>query len=402
MAAADPAAAGVSPTSTAAPTSHRLDSVDFVRGLVMVIMALDHVRDHFHRASFAFDPTDLSKASAVLFLTRWITHFCAPAFMFLAGTGAFLWGSRGRSKREISWFLLTRGLWLVLLELTVIHWEWNMGPDWSHLGALVIWALGWSMVALAALVYLPLPAITAFSVLMIVGHNALDGVKPESFGHLGWLWKVLHVQGDIGFAPGRDLFVMYPLIPWINVMAAGYGFGGLLLRPAVERRRAVLTLGAVLTAAFVVLRALNVYGDPARWSVQRDWLFTILSFLNCTKYPPSLLFLLMTLGPALLLLGALENGIPRAMRWVVVFGRVPFFYYLLHLLLIDIVAVVFAVSRYGARTPEVFAKGLPPDWGYHLPVIYVIWIGLIAALYPVCRWYAGVKARSRSPWLSYL
>lgn len=384
------------------PSSRRVESVDLLRGLVMVIMALDHVRDHLHRGAMTFDPTDLTRASAALFLTRWITHFCAPVFMFLAGTGAFLWAARGRTNDEISRYLLTRGLWLVVLELTVVNAEWRMGVQFHFFGALVLWALGWSMVALAGLVYLPVAAITAIGWVMIAGHNALDGIKPEAWGQLAWLWRILHVQGDIQLGPGRSLFVLYPLIPWIGVMAAGYGFGALLLRPAEARRRSILALGAALTAAFVVLRAIDRYGDPMGWSVQHSGLFTALSFLNCQKYPPSLLFLLMTLGPALLLLGAIDRGFAGIVRPLVVFGRVPFFYYLIHLALIDVVTVVLAMARYGSRVGQVMANGPPSDYGYGLPVVYAVWIGVIVALYPVCRWYAGVKARSRSPLLSYL
>ncbi len=385
-----------------APSSHRIESVDLVRGLVMVLMALDHVRDHIHRGAFTLDPTDLARTTPALFLTRWITHFCAPVFVFLAGTGAFLWGARGRSRSETSRYLLTRGLWLVLLELTVINWEWQMGVKFGFLIAQVIWVLGWSMVVLAGLVYLPIPAIAALGWVMIVGHNALDGVKPEAWGPLAWVWKALHVQGPIAYAPGHTLFVMYPLVPWIGVMAAGFGFGALLTRPSEARRRAILSLGAVLTAGFVLQRALNDYGDPGRWAVQRDGLFTVLSFLNCQKYPPSLLFLLMTLGPPLLLLGSIDRGFSRLARPLVVFGRVPLFYYVVHLFVIDLLTVGLAIARYGSRTPEVFAKGPPPDYGHGLAIVYLVWIGVIVALYPVCRWYAGVKARSRSRLLSYL
>ena len=255
---------------------------------------------------------------------------------------------------------------------------------------------------LALLVRLPLTAITGIGGAMIIGHNMLDGIKPDTLGSLGPLWQVLHVQGPIAYAPGHTLLIMYPLIPWIGVMAVGYAFGSLYTRPPDERRGALLTLGALLTGGFVALRALNVYGDPGPWSAQRDDLFTALSFLNCQKYPPSLLFLLMTLGPSILLLAFLERGIAALARPLAVFGRVPLFYYIVHLLLIDMLTVGFAVARYGRRTPELFAHGPPPDYGFGLLVVYVVWIGVVAALYPVCRWYAGVKARSGSRWLSYL
>jgi len=385
-----------------ASPADRLVSIDLVRGLVMVLMALDHVRDHIHRGALTSDPTDLSQAGAALFLTRWVTHFCAPVFVFLAGAGAFLWGARGRTRGELSRYLLTRGLWLVLLELTVVNWEWQMGIRLGFTVAQVIWALGWSMVALAVLVHLPTTVIVLIGGVMIVGHNLLDGIRPESLGALATLWKVLHVQGPIEYGPGRTLLVMYPLVPWIGVMATGYALGALYTRPLEERRGAMFALGGLLTGAFVAVRTLNVYGDPDPWSAQPDALITALSFLNCQKYPPSLLFLLMTLGPSLLLLAFLERGVSRLARPLVVFGRVPLFYYIVHLLLIDVLTVGLAVARYRSRTPELFAQGPPADYGYGLPVVYLVWIGVVAALYPVCRWYAAVKARSRSRWLSYL
>ena len=380
----------------------RLSSIDLVRGLVMVLMALDHVRDHIHRGALTSDPTDLSHAGAALFLTRWVTHFCAPVFVFLAGTGAFLWGARGRTRGELSRYLLTRGLWLVLLELTVVNWEWQMGIRFGFTVAQVIWALGWSMVTLAVLIHLPLTAIVLIGGVMIVGHNLLDGVRPESLGALATLWKVLHIQGPIEYGRGRTLFVMYPLVPWIGVMATGYAFGALYTRPLEERRGAILVLAGLLTGAFVALRALNVYGDPGPWSAQRDALYTALSFLNCQKYPPSLLFLLMTLGPSLLMLAFLERGVSRLARPLVVFGRVPLFYYIAHLLVIDVLTVGLAVARYGRRAPELFAQGPPADYGYGLPIVYLVWIAVVAGLYPVCRWFAAVKARRRSRWLSYV
>jgi uncharacterized membrane protein len=293
-------------------------------------------------------------------------------------------------------------VWLIVLELTVIHVLWTMNWSLSNLFVQVIWALGWSMIVLAALVHLPLAAIATIGWAMIALHNLADSVRPESLGPLAGLWTVLHVQGDIPWGNGRTFGVIYPLVPWIGVMAAGYAFGAWLLRPADERRRRVLALGIALTAGFVVLRALNVYGDPQPWSPQQDASFTALSFLNTQKYPPSLLFLLMTIGPSLVLLAIVDRAPPRGLGWVVVFGRVPMFFYLAHLLLIDVLTVGAAITTYGPRTPEVFRDGPPPDWGFGLPVTYAGWAAVIAMLYPVCRWYAGVKARSRSRWMSYL
>ncbi|HKQ57105.1 MAG TPA: heparan-alpha-glucosaminide N-acetyltransferase domain-containing protein [Candidatus Eisenbacteria bacterium] len=382
------ASAAGPPALAAIPARTRHESVDFLRGLVMVLMALDHVRDHLHLNAFFIDPTDLATTTPATFMTRWVTHFCAPVFVFLAGTSAFLTGTR-RTRGDLSRFLLTRGLWLVLLEITIIHVEWTMSWNPAQLFAQVIWALGWSMVVLAALVWLPLPAIAAFGWGMIVLHNLADGMQ------LGWLWSVLHISGPTMLFGKAPFMIMYPLVPWIGVMAAGYAFGAWLQRHAHERRRLIMGLGLGLTAAFVVIRAINLYGDPHPWAPQKDAVFTVLSFLRCEKYPPSLLFLLMTLGPSLILLAAVDRGVPRLLRWMTVFGRVPLFYYMVHLALIDLLTVGLAIASFGPRTPEIFAKGPPRDWGYGLPVVYAAWVAVVAALYPVCRWYAGVRPRSR-------
>ncbi len=232
----------------------RLDHVDLLRGWVMILMALDHTRDFFSRDAMLFDPTDLTQTHGALFLTRWVTHFCAPVFCFLAGSGAFLSLGRGRNKRELSWFLVTRGLWLVFLELTLVKFGWTFRIDPHFFGGQVIWALGWSMIALAALIHLPLWGVAAFGILMIAGHNALDPIRPEAFGSCGWLWMVLHVQGPVQISPDYSFFVVYPLIPWIGVMATGYAFGALLQRERAERRRLLLWLGLGVTAAFVIIR----------------------------------------------------------------------------------------------------------------------------------------------------
>ncbi len=376
----------------------------------MVIMALDHTRDFFSK-DFAFDPTDLDKTFPALFLTRWITHYCAPVFIFLAGTGAFLSSTRGKSTRELSWYLLTRGLWLVLLEVTWVRClGWQLNFDYHFAMGIVIWAIGWSMVALAGLVFLPLRWVTTFGILMIACHNLFDSVEPQSWGSLGWLWKILHSGGILVPAEGYHFAAGYPLIPWVGVMAAGYGFGALWLREPVERRKRLIRLGTLLTALFVLLRAINVYGDPDAWSGQKNALFTLFSFLNCHKYPPSLLYLLMTLGPALLALAALDRGTPRSLQPVLVFGRVPLFFYLLHLPLIHALAVLtsylhfgqadwwFANPSEGPNAPH----ARPADYGYSLSVVYLIWLGVVFALYPLCRRFADVKRRRREPWLSYL
>ena len=376
----------------------------------MMIMALDHVRDYFHGPSQLFAPEDLARTDGFLFATRWITHFCAPVFMFLAGTSAYLYARRGRTPSEVSRFLWTRGLWLVVLELTVVaSFGWEFGIN-THPGLAVIWALGWSMVVLAGALHLPWRILLVSSVAMIAAHNALDGVRPEQFGSLAWVWRLLHVRSVLLPGSGVDVRVGYPLIPWIGLMSAGFCFGRVLDLDPETRRRLLIRLGTGLTLLFVVLRWSNLYGDPSPWSAQPTAVLTVVSFLNCTKYPPSLLYLLMTLGPTILVLGLLEHVRVGARNPFLVFGRVPLFYYLLHLPLLHAVALLFAQMRYGRLA---FLLSMPPslrgprpdfpaDYGYGLWQTYVIWAAIVLVLYPVCRWYADVKRRSTSPILSYL
>jgi len=389
----------------------RLQSIDVVRGVIMVLMTLDHVRDFFHHDALLFPPNDLAQTSALLFLTRWITHFCAPVFFFLAGTGAFLSFGRGKSKSDLARFLVSRGLWLIFLELTVVRclgWQFNF--NYQVTGLLVIWGLGCSMIVLAALIYLPQGAIALFALLMIAGHNLLDPIEPQSFGAFAWLWNILHAPGAFDLFPGITITTPYTLIPWAGVMAAGYVFGGFYKLDPAERRRRLLSLGIALTGVFIIIRGLNLYGDPTPWTAQRNGLFTVLSFLNCEKYPPSLLFLLMTLGPVIVLLAVLENHVPAILRPFIVFGRVPLFFYLLHLPLMHGLAIVLSYLKYG-RADWLFhgpagigrfANVYPSDYGYGLATVYVIWIAVTIALYPLCVWFARLKQQRRDVWLSYL
>jgi uncharacterized membrane protein len=379
----------------------RLTPVDTLRGIVMILMALDHVRDFFGVPGL--NPTNLAQTTVPLFLTRWVTHLCAPTFFLLTGTGAFL-SLRRKSVPELSRFLVTRGLWLILLELTLIRclgMQFNL--DYQVTLLIVIWALGWAMVVLAALVWLPLPALLTFGVALIAGHNLLDGIRPDHP-----LWTILHAQGIVVNRPGFVVFVAYPLIPWVGVTAVGYALGQ-VYRWSPERRRAfLLRCGLALTGAFVVLRWLNVYGDPVRWAPQTSDALTIVSFLNVTKNPPSLLYLLMTLGPALLLLRALDRSTPRLLAPAVTFGRVPLFYFVLHLTVIHLLAVILCYVQNGAvhwmfESPNLGAYPFtpPPGWGVPLPITYLLWIVVVVLLYPVCAWYARVKQRSSTGWLSY-
>jgi uncharacterized membrane protein len=389
------------PQTDATPARPRLDSIDLLRGLVMVVMVLDHTRDFL--GTSAMNPRDVTDSA--LFLTRWMTHFCAPVFVFLAGVSAFLYGTRGRSKRELSRFLLTRGIWLVIIELTVIRFAAKFSLTLDFFVLQVIWAIGCSMIALAALVYLPRLAIGGFALALIGGHNLLDGIKPESFGSAGWVWHLLHAPAMLHPFPGTEILALYPLIPWIGVLAAGYVFGPVMLRSATERRRIAVTLGIASIALFAILRTTGLYGDPAPRVSYEALMPTLLSFLNCEKYPPSLLYLTMTLGPALIALGLIEQVRGKLAQTIVVFGRVPMLYYVAHLFVLHTLACVYALYTDGTAAwligGNVFAAK-PPGYGFGLPGVYAIWISVVVALYPACRWFAALKQRRRDWWLSYL
>ncbi|RPH37082.1 DUF1624 domain-containing protein [bacterium] len=381
----------------------RLDSIDLLRGLAMVVMALDHVRDFF--INVRFDPLDLSQTTPYLFLTRWITHHCAPAFVFLAGTGAFLYLMRGRTRGDLARFLLSRGLWLVFLELTVVRFAWLFNLDYSFAFVQVIWVIGWSMVALSGLIFLPRLGLALVSLGMIALHNLTDTVEPASFGPFAWLWQILHVQSPITWGTENVLFVIYPLIPWIGVMGAGYLFGSIVLQEEGVRRRKMYTIGFTLIAGFIFLRAVNIYGDPHPWAVQDSLLTTFLSFLDTHKYPPSLLYLMMTLGPAIAILPFLERWEGKAANFITVFGRVPLFYYVFHLYLIHVLALIAARHQLGTfrfLTSNIPFENFPANYGFSLGTVYLVWIAVIFLLYLPCRWFARVKRKSNNPLLSYL
>ncbi|MEO6208748.1 MAG: heparan-alpha-glucosaminide N-acetyltransferase domain-containing protein [Gemmatimonadaceae bacterium] len=386
----------------AAPARERIESVDLVRGIIMIVMALDHTRDFFGIPGQ--NPVDLSKASAALFLTRWITNICAPVFFLLTGTGAYL-ALRRRSRAELSRFLLTRGLWLIFVEVVVMRClSYQFNFDYHVTILLVLWALGWSMIVLALLVRFPTIVATVFGIVLIATHNLLDGVQTRNP-----LWVILHAPGFVIQMPTHVVFAAYPLIPWLGVTAVGFSLGQSYAWDADRRRSWMLRAGIALTAAFLVLRYINVYGDPARWTTQSSPLFTVLSFLNVVKYPPSLFFLLMTLGPALILLGLADRRTPRALEPALIIGKVPMFYYVLHFTLIHLLAVATCLVRYGSahwmtESPDLghYPFSAPPEWGYSLPVVYLVWALVVFVMYPLCRWFAAVKQRRSDWWLSYL
>jgi uncharacterized membrane protein len=384
----------------------RLESVDVVRGLIIILMALDHTRDFF--GDLAADPTNLAATTAPLFFTRWITHFCAPAFFLLTGTGAFLSLNR-MTRAELSRFLLTRGVWLIVLELTALRFAMQFNFDYQVTIVTVLWALGWAMIVLAGLVWLPLWLIAAIGAAMVAGHNLLDGISAASFGALAPFWTVLHAPGFLIHTERFSLFISYVLVPWVGVTALGFVLGGIFRLDPTRRAQLLFWWGWGAIAAFFLLRFANVYGDPAPWSRQSSPLWTVMSFLNVSKYPPSLLFLLMTLGPLLLLLRAFDRHLPTPARPALIIGKVPLFFFLGHFFLLHLLAIAASFFRYGEvgemfRSPDMahFPFSAPASWGSSLPVIYAIWFGVLLIMFPLCRWFADVRRRSDAWWLSYL
>lgn len=397
----------------------RFESIDILRGLVMVIMVLDHTRDFVHADALRFDPTDLAQTTPLLFLTRWVTHYCAPIFVFVAGMGSGLQLERGRAVPEVGHYLWTRGLWLVLLELTVVRFGVFFDFSLGFLGFLqVIWVLGVSMIVLAALIRLPTAAVVAIGAVMVTGHNLLDGARHAGAAQLDFepvsgfgatIWSLLHQPGAIHpfGANGPVAFVMYPLVPWIGVMALGCAFGRAFAR-CDDRPRWLAKWGAGLTLAFVALRALNVYGDPSPWTSQGSLTFTLLSFLNTTKYPPSLLFLLMTMGPGLLTLALLEwRPVWPGSRVLLLFGQVPLFFYLLQWYVAHLLGVGAALlggyptGPLLASPPEALAPP-PPGLGFGLGAVYLAWLLALGVLYYPCRWWAEQKTLRTDWWVRYL
>jgi uncharacterized membrane protein len=390
----------------------RIQSVDALRGAIMMLMAVDHIRDYVARSAQQFSPTDLTRTTPAIFFTRWITHFCAPVFVLTAGLGAYFWMSRGHhSKGALSRLLISRGLWLIILEVTVLRVIFfsQISYTSSPVILIILWAIGMSMIALAGLIHLPMRAVAATSIAIIALHNLLDRVSAARFGRAAWLWDILHQQNV--FTIDRVNFVTgYPVLPWIGVMAGGYCLGTVFEWNALRRRRFLARMGLTLAGAFVVMRAVNIYGDPVRWSHQASPVFTALSFLNVTKYPPSLDFLLMTLGPALVLMEWLERFRFPVTNPLIVFGRVPFFFYGTHLFLAHVIAIGMNFVRYGAKSflliapPSMGGPGklFPVDYGFPLWTVYTVWLAILLLLYPACLWFARLKQRRHDWWLTYL
>jgi uncharacterized membrane protein len=399
--------ASPAPVAQTMVKSKRIHSIDLLRGTVMIIMALDHVRDYFHSAAFQFDPTDLSQTTPIIFFTRWITHFCAPIFAFLAGASAYLNGTK-KTRKELSFFLFTRGLWLVLAEI-ILTFGWTFNPAFPALILQVIWALGFSMMVLSVMIFLPIRLILITGFILIAGHNLLDNIHATGNTPSDFLIAALHEQHFFHEHP-FSVMLGYPVLPWIGIMLTGYAFGQLYVPTydAGKRKKWLTYMGAGAIALFIVVRLINVYGDHSHWSVQKTPVYTLLSFLNVTKYPPSLLYILMTLGPAMLFLAFAEKPLNRLGEKVVVFGRVPMFFYILHIYLIHILAVVAAATS-GYKWSDMVLTGWVSmnaqlkGYGYNLLFVYILWIALIFAVYPACKWYDNYKRTHREKWwLSYI
>lgn len=387
----------------------RILSIDLLRGIVMLIMALDHTRDFFHIAAITSSPTDLGTTTAPLFFTRWITHFCAPVFVFLSGMSAYLAGQR-KTKKQLSLFLIKRGVWLILVEVFVISLALSFNPLYNFVLLQVIWAIGWSMIILGLLIHAGYAVVAIAGVILFFGHNIFDFVPLPTVDERGIFWNVLlRATGTPYFyRPDRLVMVAYAILPWTGVMLLGFSFGkifgGNTLR--VTRRRVALNAGLALTGLFIFLRLLNGYGDPAPWSVQETPLFSLLSFLNVNKYPPSLDYCCMTIGPALIFLSLTDRLNNRLTAFFSVYGKVPFFYYVLHFFLIHIICVILFFAT-GFGSSQIVSEGSPflfrpVNFGFSLPWVYVIWLVVILSLYYPCKWFAKYKATHDQWWLAYL
>lgn len=388
----------------------RITSIDLLRGIVIILMALDHVRMYFGEGSWYANPTDLTTTTPLLFFTRWITHFCAPVFIFLAGTSSFLYGTRLQNTRQLSRYLLTRGLWLVFVELVIVSFGWTFDITLSLHILQVIWAIGISMLVLSALVYLPMRVILAIGALLVVGHNLLDPIQMDGTSIPAMLWYILHQEQFVVFSPGSSVYFHYPLLPLVGLMALGYVFGA-LYQPGFEaskRKKWLFWTGTAAILSFLILRGFNLYGEPHPWSRQPSLAYTILSFLNTTKYPMSLQFMLMTLGPALVFLALAERIKNRISEAVLTFGRVPFFFYIAHIYLIHYLAL-WALKLSGRSwieyifTAEAYLSEKVADFGFALWVVYLVWVLVMLVLYPACRWYlAYKKGHPEVKWLKYI
>lgn len=390
-------------------SSYRINSIDLLRGLVMIIMALDHTRDFFHDKAFIEDPLSFQTTDPLLFFTRWITHFCAPVFVFLAGTSIYLQSLR-KTKKELSVFLIKRGLWLVFVEIFIMSLGITYDINFSFIFLQTIWAIGISMLLLGLLIWLPFKVIFATGFIIVFGHNLLDYYEASHQGSFSFFYSLLHRQNFFPLWDGHTLAVLYPFLPWVGLMIMGYCLGRIfeILKKPEERKVILTRLGIVIVAFFILVRAINMYGDPGSWSEQKNAMFTVLSFVNTTKYPPSLLFMCMTIGPALLFLAFAGNARSRLAKFITVYGRVPFLYYVLHFYLLHLISAICFMARGHSFQeglhgfPGFPFKFVAPGEGYSLGIAYLVWIAVVVSLYPVCKWFSDYKKTHKKWWLSYL
>ncbi len=389
---------------------YRIRSIDLLRGIVIIIMALDHVRIFFGFGTFFAFPANASTTTPLLFFTRWITHFCAPVFIFLAGISAFLYGTRRKSIKALSWFLFTRGIWLLFVELIFVNFAWTFDITLSYHILQVIWAIGLCMIYLAGIVFLPRYIILAIGIIFVFSHNLLDPIQAGGKSVIDLIWYTLHQQKLVLLGSDSAVNFVYPILPWIGLMALGYIFGTLYQKDfkAQKRRKWLLYVGISSTLLFIVFRLLNIYGDSTNWSVQKSLISSVMSFFNPTKYPPSLLFLLMTMGPSLILLSIIEHSKNRLTNKIIIFGRVPLFFYVIHLYIIHILAIVVMIlsgrnwSDY-ILTKQVFFSESIANFGFGLLYVYLVWVIVILIMFPLCKWYDRYKTNNREKWwLRYL
>ncbi|WP_299681929.1 heparan-alpha-glucosaminide N-acetyltransferase domain-containing protein [uncultured Dokdonia sp.] len=391
-------------------SSKRIESIDILRGLVMIIMVLDHVRDYFHINAFAGNyPENLESTHLVLYFTRFITHYCAPVFVFLAGTSAYLYGQKNGTK-ALSKFLITRGIWLIIVEIIINNFLWWFDISYGMINLQVIWAIGFCMIILGLLIHLPKKILLTLGFLIVLGHNMLDSIHIPGESLLSIIWKILHELSCVSIGEARLLCFSYPVLPWIGVIILGYSFGYFYKKGTSidTRKKWLLILGISSITLFFILRTFNLYGDSMLWSEQESFSKTIISYFILSKYPPSLLFLLVTLGPSLLFLYIIENIKNSVTNFLIVFGRVPFFFYVIHVFVVHVGAVVGLLItgkdwRIMILNNETMSSGALSGYGYSLGIVYLVWITIIIVLYPICKWFMKYKATHKGIWwLSYI
>ncbi|MFD0793372.1 DUF1624 domain-containing protein [Mucilaginibacter litoreus] len=395
--------------TTALPIKARIQSIDILRGAIMLIMALDHTREFLHHGGIMSDPTDLRTTTPMLFFTRWITHFCAPVFVFLSGVSVYLAGTR-KSKKGLSSFLIKRGLWLVFIEIVVMTLAFTLNPLYNAVALQVIWVIGISMIILGLLIWVPLKIIGFIGIVLVLGHDALNFIRlPENSAEDVLMKLLFTARGSLFFLDKMHVvFALYAILPWTGVMMLGYALGSIYEAGynAAKRKSFLLYSSVALFAIFLVLRFVNGYGDPAPWAVQKNGIFTFMSFLNVSKYPPSLMYCCITLSAALMVLALTENATGKLAAFFKVYGSVPFFYYVLHFYLIRLISVIiFFVQGFGASdiiTPNDPFLFTPPGVGFDLGYVYIFWLMIILLLYYPCKCFSNYKKTHLQWWLSYL